>query len=232
MIVTVISPPRSGSSCTAGIVHYLGVPMGNVWVCQKSDILNVTKPLFEDIDWNNLFVTFIHRREDQGLSLIDVPDKIPPATRHEKKMYEVLLNRKKKQLGLPMGYKHPSSIYMMRWVYDIYPDMRYIYVYRDREPVASSLYKAYRDKFGTDMDRYRRSYDGYIRLIEEFKDIVDQPWLDISFNDIVDNPVDAISEIGAFLDLDPSDEDLEMAYNWVDPDMQHWRGDCEGRHWK
>ncbi len=145
--VIILTMPRNGSSLLAGILHRLGVPMGNEDDLAKGRHLNKygchEDQAFQSVTLNMLF--------EAGLLLdmtrrfeIDEENLRRIAGRYKSDVKKIIARRQSRPVW---GFKDPSLIYGLPYFHDAFPDPYYIHLKRNDEESAASLFKTFRPDY-------------------------------------------------------------------------------------
>jgi len=199
----VIGCHRSGTSLVAGILHKLGVHMGdNLLGAFKSN----PRGHFEDIP-------IIHINDDILAANETKWHKTLPVTQCPEKIYSRLMAyiEKRKGRGYPWGIKDPRLVI----THDIWTkalkesgcEIKRILVWRNPLYIAKSF--KMRDGMSRDMAINIATWNQ--NLMRKMKG------LDLAYEDIIKNPVAGIEKIVQYANLKPSQESLQKALDFVDP---------------
>lgn len=120
--VIVLSAPRSGSSCVAGIIQRLGINMGDK--VQKADSMN-PKGYYEDLAFQKIFRAYA--------SEFEVSDFNPELDEELKMMLT-------KRRGV-WGVKNPRLAFCYHWVAPHFKNKKVVVVMRDRKKIIESFLK-------------------------------------------------------------------------------------------
>lgn len=144
--VVVVTMPRSGSSLLAGVLHRLGVSMGNDADLAKGGHLN-RYGCYEDQEFQHISLNILL---DAGL-LLDLEGRLDI---DEGRLAEAVLRagpalRKfvdRRAVGT-WGFKDPGLAYPLPHLAHHLPDPVYVHLHRDDEAAGRSLYRTYRPSF-------------------------------------------------------------------------------------
>jgi hypothetical protein len=203
-LIVVLGPFRGGTSCTAGLLHQLGVSMGAGW----STIRGNPKGTFEArqlakfcraaYQEPQLVERMSRSRRVAGLRtwLADRVDAVPEPA--------------------PIGAKHPSLCLMVPEILEVAPAAKFVAVQRPVPECVASLGKLRNWGWpAADIAPTLR------RLVEtRDRDLSALPAdrvLRIDYHAIVSDPAAAVRTLAAFAGVDPSAETLAAAAAWVDP---------------
>ena len=178
--VLVMSIGRSGSSCVAGMLHKMGVWMGDE---------------FFPSDRNNRYGTY------ENLQWFDMNRAVLNGAYHG--AYARLVPDNKPLWGL----KDPLMDSLMPTILPYLDDTRVIEVRREREATIASYVKAYRDMPPGRDEKFAQSwYDGHkLSLCQSLKDY-DGPVLDVQFERVKAHPIKEARRIAEFVFEDMYEE--------------------------
>lgn len=200
----------------AGIVHHLGVPVG-----EKLMGAGFGNPVgyFEDMEFYNL-----HR-------LVLGEDRNPRAWRHPvpdleafREPYQALVNARNRAHPR-WGVKDPRLCFILPLLLEAHhAEVRVIRVHRDPLKSAQSLSKREGDLSVQDAEVITRSYHQAARESAELA-VQRGPVLHLHFDFIVANPRQAVEEVARFVRVPESEMEDRMsdAAKFVDPSLDHWR---------
>ena len=209
--IVVLGIPRSGSSMVAGICHHLGLYMGDEFF--KDDRIN-PRGLFEDIE-------FFRLHQDVSLTLgIDEP-QIPTMNydgvieymgEEWKTKYESLISVRNKRPA--WGVKEPRFCYMLPHFQNLVErDIRIVSISRDRNESIKSMMVSHKLlEEGADYTVARNE-----KAKQESLAQFDGEVLDVSYQNVLDNPKTEGGRIAEFIRLPTS----QSAIDFVDPTLQH-----------
>jgi hypothetical protein len=141
--VVILTMPRSGSSLLAGVIHALGVPMGDEDGLRRGTHLN-RFGCFEDQEVQFISLNIL---AEAGLLLdltsrLDVDeDAVASATAQYERRIHALVAR---HSGTTWGFKDPGLIYSLSHWHERLENPRYIHLTRPTADAAASLLKTYR----------------------------------------------------------------------------------------
>jgi hypothetical protein len=139
----ILTMPRSGSSLLAGVIHALGVPMGDEDGLRRGTHLN-RFGCFEDQEVQFISLNIL---AEAGLLLdltsrLDVNEEaVASATAGYERHIRDLVTR---HSGTTWGFKDPGLIYSLPHWHERLEDPRYIHLTRPTANAAASLLKTYR----------------------------------------------------------------------------------------
>ena len=139
--VVILTQPRSGSSLLAGILHHLGVYMGEEKELQRGSYKNKLGS-FEDhrflaINHNILFRA--ERLMGYHNRFSDEDGKVEAAVKESMKELEEYVKENEKEFW---GFKEAVLIYTIPYFEHLLKDPHYIVLHRDAESVANSQVRA------------------------------------------------------------------------------------------
>jgi hypothetical protein len=202
----VLGMHRSGTSAVAGMLDALGVRMGPKnaradWVGRhwSNPMGHFENP---DIVWLN---GRILDNEGSGVHESARWDHVPERARELTPDIEQTLRRAEGELW---GWKDPWSVLTIEEFLPMVHDPRFIFVFRDPDEVARSLYR--RDGTGAEESRRiaARFATNLARIATRHPDI---PRLELKFDDVTKNPTATIDRLVAFANLHPTPEQRRAA---------------------
>jgi len=213
--VAVIGLHSSGSSALAGMLHYLGVNMG--------DLLGG----FYGTDPENSCGF-------EAKGLMDLCEAcIPfPTIKYAKKrqaMWRMLhkwINQRRTKaakLGMLVGGKYPMLCRLGAQLMNICQEnLRVIHVDRPFHESVQSLVRREKGRHSSEVLRVHQQWlwDGKHWLLKELAD-KQQEVLDISFHDLAKTPIQQAERIIRYLDLKPSQERFLKAVQYIDSSRKH-----------
>ncbi len=141
--VVVLSLPRTGSSLIAGILHRLGVRMGDVKGLLRPSHVNKYGN-YENQQFYKLNLNILYYAQSFSLSWADIPDdkKIRLAVKcYEPEIKNLIRECEKNSKGL-WGWKDPTISATIPYFKDLLTNPYYIVLKRDVESVVKSHLKA------------------------------------------------------------------------------------------
>jgi hypothetical protein len=196
MVVAVIGAPRSGTSCTAGIIHHLGVSMGNRF--RKVQPHN-PKGFFEAI----------------GLRRV-CADDCEPGERIAK--FRRWARRRADERII--GGKEGKLCNFVPEIVKAWPRLKVVAVERPVPEIVASMGKS-----GTFTNLSPAGREAYAKrfLANRDRDLerygVDT--LRLPFAETIKYPAGAIAKLVDFLGIHPTAEQIQAAREFVDPSMKH-----------
>ncbi len=199
--IVVLGTGRSGTSAIAGILHHLGVHMGDVFVAADT-----TNPYghFEDID----FVQTHRNVIMQNMSSVQ-------ATQLLKSLWDKKISAAQ-QSNARWGFKDPMTTNLTHFYLNNGFEMDIIWAYRDFSEVEKSSFKAYRWTPEVTQDRLN------IRMkimedLEKNRRIA----LKVDFNTLLQQPAQIIAEIIRTFDLHPTESQVKAAIQHIKKPTTH-----------
>lgn len=144
--VLILTMPRSGSSLLAGILHKLGVPMGNPSDMKKGKHLNkygcYEDRWFQSINLNIMFESRLQLDLTERLDLDE--GRIKRVVQDYKSEIEKFAREKEKSRW---GFKDPALIYTLPYFHQLFKNPYYIHLRRSTQDTAGSFYKTFRPSY-------------------------------------------------------------------------------------
>lgn len=203
-VIAVLGPIRSGTSCVAGMLHHLGLPMGVSW--RPPDRLN-PRGFFEDAGLHQI-------RKASFRRFFDTWGKNTYGNRVW--LLKSWLHKRSHE-GPIIGGKNPHLCKMVPEMDDAWPKWKAVVVVRPSEDVARSipwfprLSIAEKAKLVDAICR-KRDADLLERCVSA---------LTVQFADVLRNPAAVSSQLAAFCGLSPAPEQLAAAAKFVEPNLSH-----------
>jgi hypothetical protein len=203
-VIVVLGPFRGGTSCTAGLLHQLGVSMGASW----STIPGNPKGTFEA----RRLAQFCRR-------VYKEPWLVAQTTRAQRVagLQAWLADRQHAvPAPAPIGAKHPSLCLMVPEILEAWPGARFVAIDRPLAECVASLAKL--KNWGWPAE----SIEPTLRRLVETRDrdlaaLPAERVLRIAYRDIVADPTAAAQTLAAFAGVAPAPNVLAAAAAWVDP---------------
>ena len=211
----VLSLHRSGSSATAGVLHHLGVNMGDKLL--GADESN-QKGHFENLEFQNMnekILSFVGGKWSKPPSR----EKIISSDFPIKEIRSFLLTQIKPIWGL----KDPrTTLTFDIWkpYFEEIADVTYIFVWRSLEESICSL--SSRDKL--DLVSARTILEFYLNNLNFYRDLVkkeNKDVIDIHFNNLLDNPEDLVKQINLRINQ-KQDQNLDLIKQFLDKRLKHF----------
>lgn len=207
--VVILGMHRSGTSLIAGILYYLGVDMGKQLVGRTW-----TNPLghFENIDFLNLNEKIL---KEAGRNW-----RVPPSRDEILKLKDKFAKEIKeivrKNKNTVWGWKDPRTVLTIDLYIPFLENPYFIVCQRNIMNIAKSLYK--RNKIS--IEEGLNLTNIYISRIDEFfrdNKGYSKRRLDLSYEEIINDPLRNIRRIIEFLGLNPSKDQIMNALTFVKP---------------
>ena len=187
--VIVLGCYRTGTSAVAGILHHLGVMMGNEF---DKPAKSNPKGYFEDVEFKDLYSKLAEGKEVEGI-------------------IELLV--KNRELHYPLwGVKDPQLCLLLnKFSPLIKSDQKLISTNRSAEDICKSLSKAIDN--GKDPNYFMTLVDYYLTRksanIENYK----HPILSVDFEEIQKNPVELVQKIANFINVPITQKAIDHVKN-------------------
>lgn len=189
--IAVLSAMSTGSNMVAGLLHHLGCDMGAEPAVKGHRKFKRLEPKLP------LPVT----RELKG----DVEEK---QKKYIEKLRKYIEERRDEANGRPFGAKHPSYSFVL-----IHPDardlpIRLVNIKRDHNDILDSL---------LDKGPLRRNIvkAGGIHMLNQYLVESWKPEITLHFDEVRSNPEETINKLCESLQLNPTDEQLKAAKEWI-----------------
>lgn len=216
--IVVLALPRSGSSALAGALHRLGVDFGEGYL-QPPDQSN-PRGYYEETRWNA-----IHK----GMTGVRYGTKEPAELprRHRQSYARLVRFCSRKPIW---GIKSPRLCFVLHLILPILQDsceVRLIYAHRDWEANVASLKQhsevAYRGRFKMTDDEAEVKLSEWQAALERRLEEFDGPVYEVSYSDLVDDPVTTLAGLEAFCfeGMEEFSAGIEGAADWIDPSLRH-----------
>ncbi len=205
--VIVTGPPRSGTSFLCGLVHRMGYRLGPEEWLRQADVNNV-HGYFECLPLLRISEEILSKfGGDFHLNIPDLPDNWPALVGREKKLIRSLVNKGRIDL-----YKGNRLLVLADLYDELYPKARWIFMNRNIEETFES-----------------RGGKGRNLTFEQWQSITDkrlQYWyaskpsrkaLELDYNDFREDPVEAMSSIQSFLNIDLDETSLRELMGFFKP---------------
>ncbi|MDA2267018.1 sulfotransferase family protein [Bacillus cereus] len=211
----ILSAHRSGSSAAAGVLHTLGIHMGDYLL--KPSVTN-PKGYFENIHFVNL--------NDQILNLVNTTWDNPPIRENTKYPIELLqdiisfINTQTKPVW---GLKDPRiclTFDIWKTPLECLADVTYIFSWRPLQESVLSL--IHRDKINKQrafdiLNQYHKNLIFYRQQLEyENKDIID-----IHFHELLENPKKFVKQINIRMDR-KENYNIDKVISFLDGKLKHY----------
>ena len=201
-LVCVVGPYRSGTSAVAGLLHRLGVPMGDGWKPARPGNAGGT---YEDQQ-----LATMCRRWFRETSIVERVGR----RQRRRDIRQWLAGRP--QLA---GAKHPLLCLCLPQLARVCPSVQFVAVDR---PVSESVTSLIARRWSP--AHAARATSRLIAARERDLATIAKPVCRIAYHDLLANPADAVDRLIAFLDLTPTEDQRRDAISWIDPAQQTVRG--------
>ena len=203
-VIAVVGPFRSGTSCVAGMLHTLGVSMGQ------------TFPRSAPANQKGFF-------ECQHLRGFLSRVFVWPTLSERKVQADECVKMFCKNIALrsddsdPIGVKHPALCLLVPEMAEAWPELKIVSVNRDIESVVKSMGspglfpRMPEEKKRELIERMIATRDADIERLKI-------PTLSLDYADVLANPAKAVNDLIAFADIPPSPD---RAAAFVDPNLCH-----------
>ena len=215
--VIVLGSPRSGTSVTAGILHMLGVDMGNI---RSPDPLN-PRGYFEDWDFLKLgdraFTAC--RSDSNGFSPPDMSEAEGVFGEFSDEASVLLENREKAARGQAWGWKTTHTCFLLNLYLPLLAQQPHVVVVL-RNPLATadsiSRYVSHEVKRGmyqpkSKIDSLQVVLEYEAALLHSVRASGLQNILYVAYEDLVKNPAAGIEELVSYISLNPNKKERKDA---------------------
>ncbi|PGZ93594.1 sulfotransferase family protein [Bacillus pseudomycoides] len=211
----ILSLHRSGSSATAGVLHHLGVNMGNNLM--DANYSN-PKGHYENVDFvniNNKILSSVDASWDTPVSReIILSSKFP---RNELRAFF------KNQVKCIWGLKDPrTTLTLDIWkpYLEEIAHITYIFVWRSFEASVSSL--AHRDNMTAASSRaILVPYYDNLKHYRQQLEATNESLIDLHFDDLISKPEVFVKKINVEIGQSP-EQNLDIIKNFLDKDLKHF----------
>ena len=213
--VMVLSAPRSGSSAVSGVLHYLGVNMGEGHL-GKGNAWN-ERGYYEDHRWQalNKQITGDRYGHNQPAAI----------SQRQAAQYKTLA---KKCAASPLwGMKDPRLCFTAQFVWPWLKDVRVVAVEREREAAAASLLAHsrgnYKGRFAMTPTEAQDLTDLWIQAREDRLRQFRGPVLRVRYENLVSRPNEVVGDLAAFAfhGMRSPAPDRRAAVAFIDPELRH-----------
>jgi len=207
-VVPVLGQFRGGTSCVAGLIHKLGVSMGD-----RLKPKNRANPsgFFEA-----QYLARICRQSFKEPSLTE-------ENTHDQRVARLRAWAAGRgyddgQKVATIGAKHPTLCLMVPDMIEAWPEVRFVCV--DRPPEESSRSIKARN-WGWPLEARRTVLPRMIEVRDRdlYLHALDRPTLRLDYHNVVANPKATVRQLIQFLDLKPTDDQLAAALDHVRPEL-------------
>lgn len=212
--ILVLSVPRAGSSAVAGVLHRLGVDMGEGHL-QQGNEWNA-KGYFEDTRWQRIDKAVVGDRYGHE----------QPTAIHRKHAEAYKALAETCDVKLLWGVKDPRLCFTAQFVWPYLEDARVVAVMRN--PMASAL-SLMRHSEGNYGGKHRMTLEEAADLRDLWAEALEArlrefpgPSLRVWYEELVERPRGLVKDLAAFaFDGLPLAPDVEAAVAFVDPRLRH-----------
>jgi hypothetical protein len=205
--IAVAGPLRCGSSCIAGVLHRLGVPMGKEFLPASEQ----RNPLgfYEDFSLQNLCVTkllFKQRGDRPRPTFTQRIDLIADWYRH-------------RGIEGVQGAKNTHLSFMVPELYRVFRNLRIVALYRPVHEIIKSIHR-YNPRAGA--GEFTNSTMVKIGYRDNAIATLGIPVLRITFAEIIASPIDTVKRLVEFCAISPTETQLTDATNFIKPELKHF----------
>lgn len=196
-MVAVVGPNRSGTSCVAGVIHKLGVSMGNSFI---------------PTTWHN------PKGYYEETELQEYMARKPKSKYTNKQIIAWFSKWAERRCEAPIvGCKHPTLCNMLPQMEKVWPNLKIIATSRPVDDICESLKRA---KWAG-KDGRRGKIEGLIQHRDKAIKRLNLPVLPVDYTRIVNSPAVVVDEIIHFLGITPTMEHRQSAIDHVDHSLCH-----------
>jgi hypothetical protein len=203
-VVVVLGPFRGGTSCVAGIIHHLGVSMG---ANLKKPSSLCPKGFFEAIRLGNFC-----RKSFRETQMIE------QNTQFERVAWLRKWANGRRRHGSVIGAKHPTLCLMVPDMIEAWPKTVFVAVHR---PVQESIDSLVRRRWNRSVAE--RVVPMMIERRNEALRSCGRPTLHVDYHEVLDDPGYWVRCIAEFLNISPTEEQIRLATEFVDPKLYRFR---------
>ena len=210
-VIAVLGAARSGSSCTAGILHTLGVSMGiNMLPPNEMN----PKGFFEAVGLRRMLAFTFRMVQDEGLKkLLSSDEIISNLKRH-------VNERMQRGSRSPLGVKHPWLCLLIPEMVEAWPGLKAVSINRDINAVVASMEATGQFPGGKQNQRCNQVE----KLIAKRDADLQQagiPTLKLNYADVLKDSAKTVRDLVEFLGIMPTNEQIAEAVSFVDPTLCH-----------
>jgi len=245
--VPVLCYPNSGSSLIAGVLHHLGINMGDS--LKQGQRIN-PKGLFEDEAFSNILgkIWFIYNSSPGYRRRVDQERLLSIGKRYKQELAFLLGQR---QQGVAWGVKEPRMSLLWPLLTEYLKNPHWIIAGRDLDRMTRSRHTklkkrvsrhrmeniAYYIKKGhyftilsylTNSLRFMNVRENELRdVIAHYYNLLDEmvsghPCLKVEYEDLTRQPEKGIESIIRFLSIRPDQHQIDAALAFVSPELRHY----------
>ena len=213
--VMILGVPRSGTSAVAGVLHHLGIDMGNGHL-QNGNRWN-PRGYFEDLRWQKLNKQITGPRYGHR----------QPATVSERQdaQYKALADLC--NVNWLWGMKDPRLCFTAQFIWPHLKDVRIVAVMRNPLSAAMSLMKHSHENYGGEdrmtIDQAIELRDIWAGAMEDRLTEFQGPVLRVFYEELVNRPTGLVKDLAtfAFDGLRAAWPDIEAGVQFVEPRLNH-----------
>ena len=208
-VIAVVGPFRSGTSCVAGMLHVLGVSMGQRFM---PPLPPNPKGFFEAVNLRHVCQRICQTplRKDAGL-FADASKRVNPLRKHiEFRSGE----------SNPLGVKHPNLCFLVSDMAEAWPGVKIVAVTRDINAVVASMLKSNllpKRPESELCEAISRMISARGKAIEELQ----VPCLSLRYPDILDHAQQTVENLISFCGISPTPQQIEEAVAFLDRELCH-----------
>jgi hypothetical protein len=196
-IVCVLGPFRSGTTAVAGLLHRLGVSMGDGWPVRRAN----KGGTYEDHELARLCRSWFRERA--------MTERSRPAKRRAG------LRRWLSTRPAITGAKHPTLCLCVPQILRAWPGVRFVACDR---PAAESITSL--QKLGWSPDNATSAVTRMIATRDRDLARCGRPVCRIAYHDLLRDPAAAVSALIDFAGIHPTEDQRRAAETWIDPTQQ------------
>jgi hypothetical protein len=206
VVVLVFGAPRSGTSCVAGLLHHLGIPMGDV---RKAGPLN-PRGFFEDEALTKLCNSMVGDALKGGI----------------KRSLHARIVQLEKWLewrcldGPVIGGKHPKLLRLVDEVAVAIPNLRAVVVRRGAGVCAQSIHDSWRSRVPAAL--IATMVVAAVCKCENDLLRHNIPTLKLAYRGVLESPTEAVAALADFCGIQPTAEQRMAAVLSVDSSLNHY----------
>jgi hypothetical protein len=200
LIIAVLAPPRTGSSCIAGVLHHLGVSMGR---SLRPSRIN-PKGFFEDLGLRKACMMFFRRPAFHPRGSVE---------QQTDALRQWAANRRGSRI---IGAKFSTLCLMMPALLKAWPNIKVVTIHRDVESTVRSMQSAW-PKWSAHLQRWivQRMY----REVDIALSMHPVPTLRLKFPDCINQPETLIRDLAAFCGIKPTNDQRCAAMQFIEPNL-------------
>lgn len=178
--VVVLGMHRSGTSLVAGILHAMGVKMGEVF--RLPDEWN-SRGYFEDLDWRAVNKWILNTAGGTWY----IPPCARDVLRHGERIGAAVDWLVREKSGCPLwGFKDPRTCLTLEAIHPRLPNPCYVYVKRHIDSIVNSLKRRAGGRGYEESDHHWIALTNtYLQRVDSFLANVDSPVFEIQYEELV-----------------------------------------------